>query len=352
LSQSLVTTGTDAAAMLAQPAKRSGLSGRRRAAALLVALGPDRAAGVLKHLTDAEVKELSMEMATLRMLPPEMSRAVFDELADTVTAEEQVLLGGMDYARAVLEKSLGKSRAEELLESLEAADASRPFDFLRRTPPEQVVAFLTEESPQTIALVVASLSATMAARVLASLPGEVQSDVALRIATMSEANPDVIRELASGLRSKLANVSSELMDAGGVETLASILNHAGRSTERNVLQSIERSHADLADEIRQRLFTFDDLIILSDRDIQLILREVDQKELALALRGATEEVRNKLLANLSSRGAEIVREDMETMGPQPKAVVEESQSHIVAAVRRLEDAGQITLARGEDEEVV
>jgi len=348
----LVAAAAEATAVLAQPAQRSGLSGRRRAAALLVAIGPDRAASVLKHLTDAEVKELSIEMATLRLLPPEISRAVFDELADTVTAEEQILLGGMEYARAVLEKSLGKTRAEELLETLEAADQSRPFDFLRRTPPEQICAFLTEESPQTIALVVASLSATMAARVLASLPGELQSDVALRIATMSEANPDVIRELASGLRAKLANVSSELMDAGGVETLASILNHAGRSTERNVLQSIERSHADLADEIRQRLFTFDDLIILSDRDIQLILREVDQKELALALRGATEEVRNKLLANLSSRGAEIVREDMETMGPQPKAVVEESQSHIVAAVRRLEDAGQITLARGEDEEVV
>src|SRR3954466_9280805 len=144
----LVVAGADTVAMLAPPAARSGLSGRRRAAALLVALGPDRAASVLKHLTDAEVKELSAEMATLRLLPPEMSRAVFDELADTVTAEEQVLLGGMDYARAALEKSVGKTRANELLETLEAADASRPYDFLRRTPPEQICAFLTEESPQ------------------------------------------------------------------------------------------------------------------------------------------------------------------------------------------------------------
>src|SRR3954463_2266203 len=161
----LVVAGAETAAMLAQPSQRSGLSGRRRAAALLVALGPDRAASVLKHLTDAEVKELSVEMATLRMLPPEISRAVFDELADTVTAEEQVLLGGIDYARAVLEKSVGKARAEELLEALEAQDSSRPFDFLRRTPPEQICAFLTEESPQTIAPGVAPLRATVAAAV-------------------------------------------------------------------------------------------------------------------------------------------------------------------------------------------
>ncbi|TMM00771.1 MAG: flagellar motor switch protein FliG [Actinobacteria bacterium] len=316
-------------------------------------MGPEKAGEILKHLSDAEVQAVSAEMAHLRRIPPDTAAAVLDELVYTVQADEQVAIGGREFARAALEASLGKTRAEEVLEALDSRDGARPFSFLRKTPPDQIVAFLSEESHQTIALVVASLHSTLAARVLASLPPEKQTDVSLRIATLSEANPDVIRELETGLRNKLANVlDTDLTDTGGVEALAAILNNAGRSTERNVLQAIERTHADLADEIRQLLFTFDDIVNLPDRDVQLVLREIDQKDLALALRGVGDEVREKLMANLSSRAAELVRDDMETMGPQPKAVVEEAQSNIVAAVRRLEDAGQITLARGEETEVV
>ena len=332
---------------------RSGPRGRQRVAAVLISLGPEKAGEILKHLSDAEVQAVSAEMAHLRRIPPDTAAAVLDELVYTVQADEQVAIGGREFARAALEASLGKTRAEEVLEALDSRDGARPFSFLRKTPPDQIVAFLSEESHQTIALVVASLHSTLAARVLASLPPEKQTDVSLRIATLSEANPDVIRELETGLRNKLANVlDTDLTDTGGVEALAAILNNAGRSTERNVLQAIERTHADLADEIRQLLFTFDDIVNLPDRDVQLVLREIDQKDLALALRGVGDEVREKLMANLSSRAAELVRDDMETMGPQPKAVVEEAQSNIVAAVRRLEDAGQITLARGEDTEVV
>ena len=316
-------------------------------------MGPEKAGEILKHLSDAEVQAVSAEMAHLRRIPPDTAAAVLDELVYTVQADEQVAIGGREFARAALEASLGKTRAEEVLEALDSRDGARPFSFLRKTPPDQIVAFLSEESHQTIALVVASLHSTLAARVLASLPPEKQTDVSLRIATLSEANPDVIRELETGLRNKLANVlDTDLTDTGGVEALAAILNNAGRSTERNVLQAIERTHADLADEIRQLLFTFDDIVNLPDRDVQLVLREIDQKDLALALRGVGEDVREKLMGNLSSRAAELVRDDMETMGPQPKAVVEEAQSNIVAAVRRLEDAGQITLARGEETEVV
>jgi flagellar motor switch protein FliG len=331
----------------------SGLKGRKRVAALLVALGPDKAGEILKHLAEGEVQALSAEMAALPRLPAETATAVMDELVHTVAADEQAAAGGVDFARAALEASLGKSRADEILEAIAARDGARPFSFLRKTPPDQICAFLQEESPQTIALVVASLHSTLGARVLGSLPADVQTDVALRIATMTDANPEVIRELEQGLRNKLANVlNTDLTDTGGVESLASILNHAGRSAEKNVLQAIERTHPDLADEIRQRLFTFDDVATLPDRDVQLVLREVDQKDLALALRGVGDDVRDKLMANLSSRAAELVRDDMETMGPQPKAAVEEAQSNIVAAVRRLEDAGQITLARGEEDEVV
>src|SRR4051812_25293083 len=330
----------------------SGLKGRQRVAALLVAMGPEKAGEILKHLSDAEIQALSAEMTSLRKLPAETTSAVLDEMVLSVASDDQIALGGADFTRQALESSLGKQRAEEMLESLAARDGARPFSFLRKTPPDQIVAFLAEESPQTIALVIASLHHTLGARVLASLPPDVQTDVSLRIATMTDANPDVIKELETGLRNKLANVlSTDLTDTGGVEALAALLNNAGRSTERNVLTAIERTHADLADEVRQLLFTFDDIIELPDRDVQLVMREIDQKDLALALRGVDEAVRDKLMANLSARAAEVVRDDMEAMGPQPKAAVEEAQSSIVAAVRRLEDAGQITLARGEEDVV-
>jgi flagellar motor switch protein FliG len=331
---------------------RSGLRGRQRVAAVLISLGPEKAGEILKHLSDAEVQALSAEMAALRKIPAETASAVLDEFVDIVSSDSQAALGGVDFARAALEGAMGKARAEEVLENLAARDGARPFAFLRKTPPDQIVAFLSEESPQTIALVIASLHHALGARVLSSLPAEVQTDVSLRIATMADANPDVIRELETGLRNKLANVlSTDLTDTGGVEALAALLNNAGRSTERNVLTAIERTHADLADEVRQLLFTFDDIIELPDRDVQLVLREIDQKDLALALRGVDEAVRDKLMANLSARAAEVVRDDMDAMGPQPKAAVEEAQSSIVAAVRRLEDAGQITLARGEEDVV-
>src|SRR3954449_1056893 len=336
-----------------RPPAASGLRGRQRVAAVLVALGPEKAGEILKHMSDAEVQALSAEMANLRRIPPDTASAVLDELVYTVQADEISAMGGTDFARAALEASLGKARADEVMEALAARDGARPFSFLRKTPPDQICAFLAEESPQTIALVIASLHSTLGARVLASLSPDLQTNVALRIATMSDANPEVIRELEEGLRAKLANVlNTDLTDTGGVESLAALLNNAGRSTERNVLQAIERTHADLADEVRQLLFTFDDIVGLPDRDVQLVLREIDQKDLALALRGVDEAVSSKLMGNLSSRAAELVRDDMETMGPQPKSAVEEAQSNIVAAVRRLEDAGQITLARGEEDEVV
>src|SRR3954470_24948485 len=197
---------------------RSGLRGRQRVAAVLISLGPEKAGEILKHLSDAEVQALSAEMAALRKIPAETASAVLDEFVDSVTSDDQAALGGMDFARAALEASMGKARAEEVLENLAARDGARPFAFLRKTPPDQIVAFLSEESPQTIALVIASLHHTLGARVLSSLAPDIQTDVSLRIATLSEANPEVIRELETGLRAKLANVlSTDMTDTGGVE---------------------------------------------------------------------------------------------------------------------------------------
>ena len=285
---------------------------------------------------------------------PETSAAVLSEVAERLQARDMLGVGGLEHAREVLEHLLGPERAEEIMGTLTTKTETRPFEFLRRTPPEQVCAFLKDESPQTIALVVASVHSSLAARVLAELPPALQAEVALRIATMSETNPDVIRDIEQGLRQKLANVvAHEFSAAGGVDALADILNRAGRSTERNVVGAISDRDQQLAEEIRSRLFTFEDLVVLEDRDLQLVLREVDQKELQLALRGVDQVVVEKVLSNMSQRGAEMLREDMEASPPQRKAVVEEAQGKIVAAVRRLEDAGALVLRRGaEDEEEV
>lgn len=330
------------------------LSGRQKAAVVLISLGTEKAASILQHLSEREVESLSAEVAALWRVRPETSAAVLSEVAERLQARDMLGVGGPEYARDVLEHLLGQERAEEIMGTLTTKTETRPFEFLRRTPPEQVCAFLKDESPQTIALVVASVHSSLAARVLAELPPELQAEVALRIATMSETNPDVIRDIEQGLRQKLANVvAQEFSAAGGVDALADILNRAGRSTERNVVGAIGDRDQRLAEEIRSRLFTFEDLVILEDRDLQLVLREVDQKELQLALRGVDQVVVDKVLGNMSQRGAEMLREDMEASPPQRKAVVEEAQGKIVAAVRRLEDAGALVLRRGaEDEEEV
>ena len=334
------------------PADR--LSGRQKAAVLLISLGTELAAHILKHLSEREVESLSAEVAALWRVRPETSAAVMDEVANRLQARDALGVGGPEYAREVLEHLVGATRAEEIISQLTAKAESRPFEFLRRTPPEQVAAFLKDESPQTVALVVASVHTSLAARVLSELPPELQSEVALRIATMKETNPEVIRDIEQGLRHKLANVvAQEFSAAGGVDALAEILNRAGRSTERNVVGAISDRNQDLAEEIRARLFTFEDLIVLEDRDLQLVLREVDQKDLQLALRGVDVSVVEKVLSNMSQRGAEMMREDMQASPPQRKAVVEEAQGKIVAAVRRLEDAGALIIRRGaEDEEEV
>jgi flagellar motor switch protein FliG len=331
------------------------LNGRQKAAVLLISLGTEKAASILKHLSEREVESLSAEVAALWRVRPETSAAVMDEVAARISERDAPGVGGPEYAREVLEHLLGAERAEEIVGAMTVKAESRPFEFLRRTPPEQVSAFLKDESPQTIALVVASVHTSLAARILGELPAELQAEVALRIATMKETNPDVIRDIEQGLRHKLHNVvTQEFSTAGGVDALAEILNRAGRSTERNVVGAISDRDGGLAEEIRSRLFTFEDLVILEDRDLQLVLREVDQKELQLALRGVDANVVEKILANMSQRGAEMLREDMAASAPQRKAVVEEAQGKIVAAVRRLEDAGALVIRRGaeEEEEVV
>jgi flagellar motor switch protein FliG len=325
----------------------SALTGRQKAAVFLITIGTTRAAEVLKFLSEREIEAISAEMASLWRVKAETADAVVQELAERFDNQNEFAMGGPQFAREVLVHLLGETRAEEILGQITAQAELRPFDFLRRTPPEQIATFLADEAPQTIALVVASLHTTLGAKVLGCLAPEVQANVAMRIATMEDTNPGVVEDVERGLRLKLSNVlTQEFSQAGGVDSLAELLNRAGRSTERTVLEAIAETDGELADEIRQKLFTFDDIIVLNDRDIQLLLREVDQKDLALALRGVNDEVRDTIFRNMSSRGAEMLREDLETGKPQRRSVVEEAQSRIVGAIRRLEDAGAITIGRG------
>ena len=337
------------------PSQFAGLKGRQKAAVLLIALGAQNAAEILKHLSDREVETLSLEMSALERVRPEETDIVFGELSERVIASEAIRTGGVEYAREVLEHLLGPDRAREVLAIVTEVQEGKPFDFVRRTPPEQIAAFMTDESPQTVAMVIANLSPGVGAKVLSELPNDVQPDVALRIALMGETSPAVVREVAQGLRDKLSNVlEHEFSSAGGVETIAELLGQAGRSTERIVLQNIGATHEDLAEEIRARLFTFEDIHRLSDRDMQIVLREVDQKDLALSLRGVPDWLMEKVTSNMSSRAAELLKEDIDAQPPQRKHVVEEAQGRIVAVVRRLEESSTIELggggADGEEEE--
>ncbi len=340
------------AALTAGSVAKLSIKGRKKAAVLLVSIGTERAAEVFSCLRDEEIEALSLEMAKLQWLEPGMADLVLEELAATVEAVDSLSAGGVEYAKEVLERALGAERAMEIIGRLSSVIEKRPFEFLRRTPPEQVVTFLRNESPQTIALVVANLHTTLAAQVLSNLPEMEQPEIALRIARMAETSPDVVRQVEGVMRQKLDNVvQQEYSAAGGVKSLADILNQADRSTERNVLDSLTETDENLSAEVRRLLFVFEDITKLDDRSIQLILREADQKDLALALRGVSEEVKQRILGNMSERGAQMLVEEMEFQPPQRKRDVEEAQGRVVAIVRRLEEAGAVVLSRGEEDVV-
>ena len=325
----------------------SSLKGIEKAAVLLVAIGEERASEIFRHLGDTEVEALSLEIAKSRKVPTNVSRDILGEAVETVLAEDYIAEGGVEYARSILERSLGASRAEELIGRLSATIERRPFEFLRRTPPEQIHVFLRNEAPQTIALVIANLHTTLAAQVLSYLEPEEQADVARRVAKMAETRPEVVSQVENVMRQKLSNViAQEYAAAGGVKSLADILNHSDRTTERNVLDELAKTESELAEEVRLLLFTFEDVVKLDDRSIQMVLKEVDQKDLAIALRGVSEDVRGRIFSNMSERGGELLKEEIEFQPPQRKRVIEEAQGRIVGVVRRLEEAGAVVLSRG------
>ena len=328
------------------------MPGRRKAAILLVSLGSKGAAEVFRHLPNEMIEQLTVEMAKMQAVEPEYASSVMQEMVDTAYARGYLAEGGLRFAREVLEQSVGSQRAGEILNRLSVIIEQTPFEFLRNTPADQIAAFLRNEHPQTVAMVVAQLPNTpLAAKVMELLEAELQADVAMRIAMMGQTSPDVVKEVAQVMERKLETVlQREWAAAGGVRSLAAILNAANRSTERNILEHLGNENDEVANEVRSLLFVFEDILKLDDRSIQMVLREVDSKDLGLAMRGASTEVQSKILDNMSQRGAEMLREEMEYMPPQRRRVVEEAQTKIVGVVRKLEDSGELVISRGGDAE--
>jgi flagellar motor switch protein FliG len=333
---------------LAENPALASVSGRRKAAMLCVSLGPEAAAEILKQLPQDMVELLTIEMARTPAVNGPLQEAVLQEVVDTAHARGYISEGGIAYARGVLERAIGKERAEDILARLATVIEVTPFEFLRGVPPDHISNFLRQEHPQTISLVIANLPTTdLAARVMQLLPPDQQPNIATRIALMAKTSPDVVREVARVMRHNLESVThQEYAAAGGVQALAAILNAVDRTTERNILERLADMDGELAEQVRALLFVFEDVLKLDDRAIQLVLKEIESKDLALALRGASFEVVERLTSNMSTRAAEMLQEEIEIMPPQRRKVVEEAQSKVVAAVRKLEEAGEIFVSRG------
>lgn len=329
------------------------LSGKEKAAVLMVSLGPELSASIFKHLKENEIEDLTLAIAGLKRVQPELRDEVMEEFHELIQAREYLEQGGIEYARELLEKALGPERAEEIIKRLTASLAIRPFDFARKTDPGQLLNFIQNEHPQTIALILAYLHPEQAGLILSSLSPELQVDVARRVAKLDRTNPEVLQEIESTLEQRLsAFVMDDYTVAGGIESIVDILNMVDRTTEKTILDSLEEEEPELAEEIRKRMFVFEDIILLDDRSIQKVLREVDSKDLAMALKTASEEVSARIYKNMSKRAAEMLREDIEYMGPVRLRDIEETQQKIVAIIRRLEDMGEIIIARGGEDEVI
>lgn len=329
------------------------LSGKQKAAILLVSLGPDTSASIFQHLSDDDIEELTLEIANLQPVSSDLKDQILEEFFQLCRAQDYINRGGIEYAREVLEKAVGHNKANEILGRLTATLQVRPFDTIRKTDPSQLMNFIQGEHPQTIALVMAYLQPEQASKILAYLPQAIQADVSRRIALMDRTSPDIIKEVESVLEHKLSSiVTNEYASAGGIDSIVNVLNLADRGTEKNILEHLEEKDPELAEEIRKRMFVFEDIVILSDRAVQLVLRQVDTHDVALALKTSSEDVENKIYRNMSKRAAEILREDIEYMGPVRLREVEDAQQRIVNVIRQLEDSGEIVIARGGEGEVI
>ena len=329
------------------------INGLQKAAILMIALGPERSAAIFKHLKEDEVEELTLEIANTRSITPQVKESVVNEFYQVCLAQQYIAEGGINYAKELLEKSFGSEKAMDVIGKLTASLQVKPFEFVRKADAAQLLNFIQDEHPQTIALILSYLAPGQAAIIVSALPPDRQADVTKRIAVMDRTSPDVIKEVEKVLESKLSSlVNQDYTIIGGVDAVVEILNTVDRGTEKHIMETLEIEEPELADEIRKKMFVFEDILLLDDRAIQRVLRDVDNSDLAIALKGSNEEVQNAIFNNLSKRLAVMIKEDMEFMGPVRMQDVEEAQQKIVNIIRKLEDAAEIVISRGGGDEII
>ncbi|MFD2208824.1 flagellar motor switch protein FliG [Virgibacillus halophilus] len=329
------------------------LTGKQKAAVLLISMGPEVSAQVYKHLSEEEIEKLSLEISSVKKVDTDMKDQVVDQFHQIAIAQDYISQGGIGYAKTVLEKAFGKTEADNIINRLTSSLQVRPFDFARKADSQQVLNFIQNEHPQTIALVLSYLDAEQAGQILSSLSQELQPDIARRIATMDSTSPEIIGQIEQVLEKNLSSSYTEdYTKTGGLQAVVEVLNGVDRSTERTILDALGVQDPELADEIKKRMFVFEDIVILDHRAIQRVIREVENDDLRLALKVASDEVKNIVFKNMSQRMAETFKEEMEFMGPVRLRDVEESQTRIVSVIRRLEDVGEIVIARGGGDDII
>lgn len=329
------------------------LNGVQKAAVLLIVLGPEKSANIFKHLKEDEIEQLTLEIANTRSISSDIKDDVMNEFYEICLAQQYISEGGITYAKDLLEKALGAEKAKDVIGKLTASLQVRPFEFVRKTDATQLLNFIQDEHPQTIALILSYLSSSQSSTIISSLSPDKQADVAKRIAQMDRTSPDVIKEVERVLERKLASlVNQDYTIVGGVDAIVEILNTVDRGTEKHIMETLEIEEPELADEIRRKMFVFEDILALDDKSVQRVLREVDNNELAVALKGSNEEVQALIFNNLSKRLAAMIKEDMDFMGPIRLKDVEEAQQKIVNIIRKLEDSQEIIISRGGGDEII
>ncbi|MEW5953978.1 MAG: flagellar motor switch protein FliG [Bacillota bacterium] len=329
------------------------INGLQKTAILLISLGSDLSAKILKqNFHDDDIEKITQQISLMERVPKEVQGAVLEEFAQLRQAREYLMVGGLGYARETLQKALGDQRASEILDRVTVTIQNKPFANLRKSDPKQLFSYLRDEHPQTIAFVLTHLHPDQASLILSSLPNEYQSEVARRVAIIDTVSPEVVQDVARVLESKLAVVSYQEQSIGGVKALVEILNKVDRATEKTILEELEMADPGLADEIRKMMFVFEDIVKLPDASIQRVLREVDSKDLAKAMRGTGEDVTERIYRNMSKRAGDMMRDEIQYMGPVRLRDVEEAQQRIVQIIRRLDETGEIIIARGGDDAII
>ncbi len=329
------------------------LSGKEKAAIFLIALGPEKSAKVFKHLNEEEIEELTLQIANMRMVSSEEKDKIMEDFYQLALAQEYITEGGINYAKEVLERALGEEKAVDIINRLTSSLHVRPFEFVRRADPNQLLNYIQDEHPQTIALILSYLNPNQAAQILSNLAPDKQAEVTRRIALMDRTSPDIIKEVERTLETKFSGLlNQDFTSTGGVQSVVDILNSVDRGTEKNIMDQLDRTNPELSEEIRKRMFVFEDIVSLDNRSIQRVIREIDNSQWAIALKGASEEVKEVIFANMSKRLVEMIKEDIEFMGPVRVRDIEEAQQNIVNVIRRLEEDGEIITPRGGAEVIV